>query len=197
MHVAFHVSRPPEEASLAEALLGSGDPLVSSLRRSAETTLQLWAATGALAGSAVTLVELGRRALPFVLTSAVVVLVLGIRVALRTLARRDAVRDLIISGRGELELPVIEHAAGTGARGRSAPRRLAAGSGCGRRQAVWHATGPRRCTGAMSRSFARTSIASSVCSAVDGEPAGTHREPIRERADSYGATLRPLTDDGR
>jgi hypothetical protein len=33
MHVALHFSRPPDEASLAEALLG--DPLVSSLRRSA------------------------------------------------------------------------------------------------------------------------------------------------------------------
>jgi hypothetical protein len=109
MHVASHFSPPPDEASLAETLLGSGDPLVSSLRRRAEAMLQLWAATGALAGSAVTLVELGRRALPFVLTSAVVMLVLGIRVALRTVARRDAVWDLIISGRGELELPVIRH----------------------------------------------------------------------------------------
>jgi hypothetical protein len=35
MHVALHFSRPPDEASLAEALLGAGDPLVSSLRRSA------------------------------------------------------------------------------------------------------------------------------------------------------------------
>jgi hypothetical protein len=109
MHALTHFSRPPGEVSLAEALLGSGDPLVSSLRRRAEAVLQLWVAAGALACSAVALVAIGRAALPFVVASAVVVLVFGIRVAVRTVARRDAVWDVIIGGRGELPLPVVRH----------------------------------------------------------------------------------------
>jgi hypothetical protein len=109
MHALSHFSRPPDEVSFAEALLGSGDPLVSSLRRRAEAVLQLWVATGALACSAAAVVAIGPRALPFVVASAVVALVFGIRVSLRTVARRDAVWDVIISGRGELPLPVVRH----------------------------------------------------------------------------------------
>jgi hypothetical protein len=109
MLAASHFSRPLSEVSLAEVLLGSGDPLVSSLRRRAEALLQLWVAAGALACSAVAVVAMGRRALPFVLAGAVVVLVCAVRVALRTVARRDAVWELIIGGRGDLPLPVVRH----------------------------------------------------------------------------------------
>jgi hypothetical protein len=111
MHAFAHFS-PSDEVSLAEALLGSGDPLVSSLRRRAEAVLELWVTVGALACSAVAVMAAGRGAVPFVLASAVAVLVFGVRVVLRTVARRDAVRDLIIGGRCELPLPVVRHECG-------------------------------------------------------------------------------------
>jgi hypothetical protein len=51
---------------------------VHSLRRRAEALLQLSVAMGALACSAVAVVAMGPRVLPFVLASSVVVLVFGV-----------------------------------------------------------------------------------------------------------------------
>jgi hypothetical protein len=105
MHATAPISRA--DLSLAERLLGPGDPFVRVLRRHADAMLQLRVAAGELAASAATVLAIGRHALPFVFASGVAVLVVLVRAAARSLERRDAVWSLIAARGGELPLRVV------------------------------------------------------------------------------------------
>ena len=93
--------------SLAEALLGAYDPLVGALRRHAVGRAQLSATAAALVASAGLVAITGAAALELLLASGVVTVVLGLRLALRRLDLRDAALDVIVAGRGDVEVPVV------------------------------------------------------------------------------------------
>jgi hypothetical protein len=107
--IAMHATAPFSRAdlSLAERLLGPGDPFVRTLRRHADAMLQLQVAFGELAASAATLPSMGRRAIPFVVASAVAGLVVLARAAARGLERRDAVWSLIAARGAGLPLRIV------------------------------------------------------------------------------------------
>lgn len=105
MHATAPISRA--DLSLAERLLGPGDPFVRTLRRHADAVLQLEVALGELAASAATVLAIGRRALPFVVASGVVGLVVLLRAAARGLERRDAVWSLIVARGAGLPLRIV------------------------------------------------------------------------------------------
>lgn len=108
MHVASPISRSLDEISLAESLLGREHALVRALDRQAVALAQLLAVIALLAVSAVGVAAGGRGALPVVVASALATIGFGCRAALRALDRRERVRDVIISGRGDLPLVVVE-----------------------------------------------------------------------------------------
>ena len=108
MHVAPLITRSPDEISLAESLLGRDDPLVWALDRQAIALKQLYAVTALLTMSVVDVAASGRGALPVVVASALATMGFGWRAALRLLDRRDCVWDLIIAGRGDVPLAIVQ-----------------------------------------------------------------------------------------
>lgn len=108
MHVAPLISRSLDEVSLAESLLGREHALVRALGRQAVALAQLLEVIALLAVSAVGVAAGGRGALPVAVASALATVGFGCRAALRALDRRERVRDVIISGRGDHPLAVVE-----------------------------------------------------------------------------------------
>jgi hypothetical protein len=106
VHVAPLISRSLDEISLAESLLGRDDALVEALDRQAVAMAQLWAVIAVLVVSVVGVVA-DERALPLLITSAVVAIGFGCRTAMRTFDRRERVLDLVIGGRGDVPLAVV------------------------------------------------------------------------------------------
>lgn len=112
MHVAPLISRSLDEISLAESLLGRDDALVEALDRQAVAMVQLSAVIAVLVVSVVGVVADERGALPLLIASAVVAIGFGCRTAMRTFDRRERVWDLIISGRGDVPLAVVQRERG-------------------------------------------------------------------------------------
>jgi hypothetical protein len=108
VHVAPLISRSLDEVSLAESLLGREHALVRALDRQAVALAQLLAVIALLAACGVAVAAGGRGALPVVIASAFATIGFGCRAALRALDRRERVRDVIIGGRGDLPLAVVE-----------------------------------------------------------------------------------------
>jgi hypothetical protein len=112
VHVAPFISRSLDEISLAESLLGRDDALVKVLDRQAVAMAQLSAVIAVLVVSVVGVVADEPGALPLVIASAVGAIGFGCRAAMRTSYRRERVRDLIISGRGDVPLAVVQRECG-------------------------------------------------------------------------------------
>lgn len=108
MHVASPISRSLDEISLAESLLGRDDALVRALDRQAIAVARLFAAIAVLVVSVIGVIAGDRDALPVAVASALATIGFGCRAALRLLDRRECVLDLIIGGRGDLPLAVVE-----------------------------------------------------------------------------------------
>ena len=112
MHVVPLISRSLDEMSLAESVLGRDDPLVRALDRQMVAVAQLFASFAVLAVSGVGVIAGGRDAFLVAVASAVVTLGFGCRAALRAWDRRERVWDVIISGRGDVPLAVVERERG-------------------------------------------------------------------------------------
>jgi hypothetical protein len=110
MHLASRIHRPPEtlRTAEAEALLGGEHPLVIALERRAVAMAQLVAVLGVLSVSLVGVVVGARGAVPVAVAGAGVTAVMGCRLAVRASEVRDCVWELIIGGRGEFALPLVE-----------------------------------------------------------------------------------------
>jgi hypothetical protein len=108
VHVASPISRSLDEISLAESLLGRDDALVRALDRQAVALAQLCAVISLTTLSAVGVAAGVRGVLPVLIASTLVTIGLGARAALRVLARRECVRDLIISGRADVPLTAVQ-----------------------------------------------------------------------------------------
>jgi hypothetical protein len=108
VHVASPISRSLDEIFLAESLLGRDHALVRALDRHTTALAQLFAVIALLTVSVVGVAAGGRGALPVVVASALATIGFGCRAALRALDRRECAWDLIISGRDDVTLVVVE-----------------------------------------------------------------------------------------
>lgn len=96
------------ERSLAEVLLGSGHPLVRSLRRSETACRQLVTVTAAWAAGAVWFVGGWPFGLSLAIGAALAQGVLACRIALLRIGRRDLCLEVVAHGGARLPLPCVE-----------------------------------------------------------------------------------------
>jgi hypothetical protein len=97
-----------DEIERAESLLGRGDPLVEALDRLAVAVAQLIVLLAVLLLSVAAVIAGVQGAVPFAIAGAVVAIGFVCRTALRASDRRERACDLLISGRGDVALAVVD-----------------------------------------------------------------------------------------
>jgi hypothetical protein len=108
MQLASRLLPSNDEISRAEGLLGRDDPLVEALDRLAVAVAQLIVLVAILLVSLAGVVAGVRGAIPLTIASAAVSIGFGCRAALRASDRRERACDLLISGRGDAALAVLD-----------------------------------------------------------------------------------------
>lgn len=97
-----------DEIERAESLLGREDPLVEALDRLAVAVAQLIVLLAVLLLSVAAVIAGVQGAVPFAIAGAVVSIGSVCRTALRASDRRERACDLLISGRGDVALAVVD-----------------------------------------------------------------------------------------
>lgn len=108
MQLASRLLPSNDEISRAESLLGRDDPLVEALDRLAVAVAQVIVLVAILLVSLAGVIAGVRGAIPLAIASAAVSIVFGGRAALRASDRRERACDLLISGRGDAALAVLD-----------------------------------------------------------------------------------------
>jgi hypothetical protein len=108
MQLASRLLPSNDEIERAESLLGREDPLVEALDRLAVAVAQLIVLLAVLLLSVAAVIAGVQGAVPFAIAGAVVSIGSVCRTALRASDRRERACDLLISGRGDVALAVVD-----------------------------------------------------------------------------------------
>jgi hypothetical protein len=108
MQLATRLLPSEDEIARAERLLGSDDPLVGALERRAIAAGQLIVSVAVLVVGTAGVITGAQAAIPLVIASAAAVVGFGCRAAARASDRRDRACELLIAGRGDVSLAVVD-----------------------------------------------------------------------------------------
>ena len=108
MQLASRLLPSEDEISRAESLLGSDDPLVAALDRLAIAVSQVIVSVAVLLVSLAGVIAAVQGAIPLAMASAAVTVGFGCRAASRAADCRERACDLLIGGRGDVSLAVVD-----------------------------------------------------------------------------------------